>query len=194
MKLIGITGSYASGKSFVLAHLARLGYKVFSADEYVNLLYLDPKIQQQVIETLPGLTTFDRKLIARVIYKDEDARISLQKLIHPLVIQGMSKFKEKYKKEELLFVEMPLLFESSLEDYFDFIVTTFCSENSRLERATMRANFDRKVYDRINQIQLPQKEKVGKSDSSVNTDVSLLELETRINQLLELLKGKQKWN
>ncbi len=36
MKSIAITGSFASGKSFVLKYLEKLGYKIFSCDVYIQ--------------------------------------------------------------------------------------------------------------------------------------------------------------
>ena len=56
MKSIAITGSFASGKTFVLKYLEKAGYKTFSCDEYVKQLYLDPNIQQEL------LCIFDKKL------------------------------------------------------------------------------------------------------------------------------------
>ena len=56
MKSIAITGSFASGKTFVLKYLEKVGYKTFSCDEYVKQLYLDQNIQQEL------LCIFDKKL------------------------------------------------------------------------------------------------------------------------------------
>jgi dephospho-CoA kinase len=45
MKSVAMTGSFASGKSFVLKYLEKIGYKIFSCDDYVKQLYLDLNVQ-----------------------------------------------------------------------------------------------------------------------------------------------------
>jgi dephospho-CoA kinase len=185
--VVGITGSFASGKTFVLNYLSGLGYKVFSSDDFVHSLYKDSKVQQQILNIFPTLPYFDKKQIASIIYKNDEARTKLQGLIHPLVRKGIEGFKHTHKSERLVFLEVPLLFESSFEHYFAYIVTTFCSEKSRLERAKMRVNFDPEIYEKINQIQLSQEEKIKKSNFAVNTDSNLLELESEVDRLLQIL-------
>ena len=56
MKSIAITGSFASGKTFVLKYLEKVGYKTFSCDDYVRELYLEPNIRKDI------LCLFDKKL------------------------------------------------------------------------------------------------------------------------------------
>ena len=43
---IAITGSFASGKSFVLECLKSMGYEIFSCDEYIKKLYEDKVLQK----------------------------------------------------------------------------------------------------------------------------------------------------
>ncbi|NDA91604.1 MAG: dephospho-CoA kinase, partial [Alphaproteobacteria bacterium] len=49
MKSIAITGSFASGKTFVLKYLEKVGYKTFSCDDYVRELYLEPNIRKDIL-------------------------------------------------------------------------------------------------------------------------------------------------
>ena len=56
MKSIAITGSFASGKTFVLKYLEKAGYKTFSCDDYVRELYSEPNIRKDI------LCLFDEKL------------------------------------------------------------------------------------------------------------------------------------
>ena len=70
MLLAAITGSFRSGKTFLLNHLSSLGFKIFSSDAYVSELYLDPEIQKQILELLPDLKIFDKLEIAKLIFSN----------------------------------------------------------------------------------------------------------------------------
>lgn len=188
MIAVAITGSFASGKSFMLDYLATKGFKTFSADELVKNLYNDYEIQTEVLKLLPTLPSFDKQKIAQIIYNDEAARKMLQNFIHPFVVEGIKSFKNTNISTEVIFAEIPLLFEANLEQYFDFMVVTFCSEESRLERAKNRKGFNQEIYNKIEQIQLPQSEKIKKANFVLNTDVNLIELEKQIIKLLEKLQ------
>ena len=185
---VGVTGSFASGKSFILKYLNNLGFKTFSADECVRELYRDESIQQQVLKLVPNIKTFDKVKIAELIYNDSKSRERIQNFIHPLVIQNLEIFKQQNKTKEWIFAEIPLLFEMNFEKYFDLIIVTFCSEETRLKWAKQREGFNKKNYDKIGEIQLSQAEKVKRADLVINTDTNQIELEEQIAKLIKNLR------
>ncbi len=187
MICVGITGSYASGKTFVLNYLADLGFKTFSSDEYIKNLYRNPEIQDIISDLLaPDLNNFDKKEIAELIYNNDLARSKLQNFIHPLVVENLLLFKQQ-NQSDIIFAEIPLLFEAGFDKYFDIYVTTFCSEETRLKRAKFRETFDLKNYNKIAQIQLSQQVKMEKADFIINTDVDMVDLDKQITQLIQKL-------
>ncbi|WP_375327011.1 dephospho-CoA kinase [Candidatus Tisiphia endosymbiont of Nemotelus uliginosus] len=188
MICVGITGSYASGKTFLLTCLAKLGFITFSSDEYIKELYSQPKIQNMVLALLPNLKTFNTKDIANIIYSDDLARKKLQDFVHPFVVERLSLFKQQNSKAEITFAEVPLLFEAGFNQYFDFYVTTFCREKTRLARAKTRPGFILKNYNKIAKIQLSQKIKMKKADFIINTDVNQVDLDKQIFQLIQKLQ------
>lgn len=186
MICVGITGSYASGKTFILNYLADLGFMTFSADEYIKTLYQQPKIQNMVIDILK-MKNFDKKIIARLIYNNDVARNKLQNFIHPFVVDGLTNFKSENNNFDITFAEVPLLFEAKFDKYFDIHVTTFCSEKTRLKRAMLKENFNIYSYNKIANIQLSQQAKMEKANFIINTDVNLLDLYSQITQLIQKL-------
>jgi dephospho-CoA kinase len=185
MICVGITGSYASGKTFLLDYLASLGYKTFSADKCIKELYRNPEIQNMVLNILPQLKNFDTANIAELIYSSDSARNALQSFIHPFVVEGLASFKQQNSKLDITFAEIPLLFEAGFEQYFDFCVTVFCSEQTRLKRAEERNIFNLKAYNKIKQIQLSPKIKMAKAHFVINTDLDLAE---QVTKLIKQLK------
>ncbi len=185
---VGITGSYASGKTYLLNCLANLGFRTFSADEDIRELYQKPEIQNMVLALLPKLKVFDRKRIAEIIYNDDSARKILQDFIHPFVVENLSLFQQDNNEPAITFAEVPLLFEAGFDQYFNFYVTTFCSETIRLERAKSREGFNLETYNKIAEIQLSQKIKMAKADFIINTEVNRINLDKQILQLINKLK------
>jgi dephospho-CoA kinase len=183
MKFVAITGSFASGKSFVSGYLENLGYKVFSCDDYVKKLYLDLKIQNDVSKII-GIPAFDKKRIITIIYSDELKRKKLEDYIHPIVRSGIEDFKNKHSTEKILFVEIPLLFETGFNKYFDYSISVYCSEENRLKRAKTRENFNLEIYNKITEVQLPQDEKRKLADFQVNNDLGFRDTEKQIDEII----------
>jgi len=185
---IGITGSYASGKSYLLNLLSEQGFETFSCDKYVGELYQQPSVQSQILKLIPDMTSFDIRKLAEKIYADDNIRKKIEALIHPLVLAHILKFKENYARKKFVFIEVPLLFEAGWEIYFDYIITAFCSSESRLKHAMSKKNFDKNIYDKLEQIQFPQDEKMKRADFIINMDAKMLELKTQISNILEKLQ------
>lgn len=185
MICVGITGSYASGKTFVLDYLAGLGYETFSADKFIKELYRNPEIQNRILSILPQLKSFDTANIAELIYNSDSARNDLQSFIHPFVVSGLSRFKQQNGEMDITFAEIPLLFEAGFDRYFDFCVAVFCSEKTRFKRAESRNTFNLKAYNKIKQIQLSPKIKMEKADFVINTDLDTVK---QVTQLIKKLK------
>lgn len=187
MLAIGITGSYASGKTFILDYLAGKGYITFSADNCIKNLYKDAKLQTQILKLLPELKIFNLAQISKLIYNDDLARQKLQNFLYPLLIEQLVLFKQT-NNNKLIFAEIPLLYEAKLQKYFDFIVTVYCSEEIRLKRASTRFSFDSEIYKKIEKIQLPQESKILKADFAINSSGDMLNLELQITQLIKKLE------
>ncbi|WP_016917206.1 dephospho-CoA kinase [Rickettsia honei] len=188
MLAIGITGSYASGKTFMLDYLAEKGYKIFCADRCIKELYQDVVLQTQILKLLPKLESFNIRKISNLIYNNDLARQKLQNFIYPLLIDKLILFKKENANSKFGFAEIPLLYEAKFEKYFDFIVTIYCSEEIRMQRAITRSSFDIEIYNKIKEIQLSQESKIAKADFAINSGVDMLDLEKQIAKLIKDLE------
>ena len=185
MKSIAITGSFASGKSFILKYLEKIGYKIFSCDECVKQLYLDSNVQAELINIFDEIGTFfDKKKLADIIYNNDNQRKKLENYIHPKVREGINDFKKKYNKEKFVFIEVPLLFETGFNNYFDYSICVYCDEESRKKKAEARGDFNLEIYNKIKNIQLPQEVKKKFANFQINTDI---DIEIQINKIIDKL-------
>ncbi|NRB10148.1 MAG: dephospho-CoA kinase [Rickettsiaceae bacterium] len=187
MKTIAITGSFATGKTFVLQVLKELNYQVFSCDEYVKQLYQDPKIQNLIITKIDEIQEFNLEKLRQVLFADDISRQKIEAIIHPLVREAIEEFTKLNQQEKLLFFEVPLLFETGFEKYFDYSITVYCPENIRIERAMQKKNFNKDLLERINKIQLPQQEKINKADFTIDSNCGGQELRFSLQQIIDKL-------
>ena len=187
MKKIAITGSYASGKSFILDLIKSLDYKVFSCDDYVRSLYEKEEVRNQVAREIEGLGVFDKKKLIQIIYNSPEQRVKLEKIIHPMVREEIFAFGQQYSGESRLFFEVPLLFEKNFDSYFDYTICVYCDEDVRLERAKKRKNFSLDLYEKLKQIQLPQEEKRNRADYSIKCQGDQTEIREKVKQIIDNL-------
>lgn len=92
MRILGLTGDIACGKSTVAKMLAARGAAVLDSDLLVHELYADPQFAAKVaaLFSTPVLTaegTIDRNLLSPLVFKDRDALRSLEQLVHPAVAE-----------------------------------------------------------------------------------------------------------
>ncbi len=191
MTIIGITGSICSGKTALLAYLAEKKYVVFSCDTYVKELYKDSSVVKEIEKNFAELHKFDKFSLAKIIYADDKKRKKLESILHPLVAKGLEEFllvsspnpfspssdeDPKMKiintrmTDNVIFLEIPLLFEAGFEKYCTHIITLCCPPEVRLQRALERG-LTEEMFESIDNAQMPEELKVQKSDFVINTNV-----------------------
>jgi len=163
MLTVGLTGGFASGKTTVAKMFALKGAQVASADEIVHALLNSRRDCARKITRVFGkeiLTAgrIDRRKLAAVVFKDNLARKTLERIIHPEVIREIKarvKSAQRLRRHSIFIVEVPLLFETGLEKNFDLTVTVIATRKEQIERALQtRALTRQEIIPRI-QAQLP---------------------------------------
>ncbi len=187
MKNVAVTGSFCSGKSFVLQCIKSMGYKVFSSDDYVKKLYKDRNIQKAIENKIIKLRFFNKARLAKIVFSDDKERKKLENYIHPMVCSGIKNFEEENKSDKLLFTEVPLLFESNFHNYFSYNICVFCSERIRLERAKFRGTNDMEFLKKIRKTQFSQEEKIRRASFTINSEKKLKKIKMLLNDIINKL-------
>ena len=189
---IGLTGAVATGKSEALAAFGRLGAAVLSADSVVHELLAESDVVAKVTERFgsgvaPG-GEVDRDLLAKVVFDDDEARRWLEQTVWPLVGLRMWEWRTQQAQADprprASVIEVPLLFESGMDQAFDTTVCVVSDQAKRVERAAARGQVA--VDERTNK-QLSQHEKAARSDHVVQNDGSIEELQAKLSDLLETI-------
>jgi dephospho-CoA kinase len=177
---IGITGGVATGKSTVARHLfdsLRLSVPVdlFSADFESRRLTESDFIVQEEIKAAFGVQVLDsegnlaRDRLRELVFHDAVARKTLESILHPRIREAWI---NRTRGDGLLLAEIPLLYETRAELYFDRIIVTACSRASQVERMVVERRLLKELAEQIIQAQMDLEEKIRRADWVVWTDCS----------------------
>jgi len=186
---VGLTGGLGSGKSEALAAFERLGAATISSDAVVHeLLETEPLLPRLVErwggEVAPG-GEVDRERIGSIVFADAGELRWLEAQIHPLVGERIGSWLASLPAQtQVAVVEVPLLFETGMEDVFDTTVAVVSSDHVRQERAAARGHA--LVAEREAR-QLAQEEKASRAAHVVENDGSVDDLERELSALVAKL-------
>ena len=185
---IGITGSLASGKSTVAKLISRKKYGIFSADNTVKTLYKKKIFINKVKKKFNFKNTRNLKnKIKKLIKNDKKTLKKLEMILHPLVRKEMRVFTKKKKKNKITIFEIPLLIESNLTRYFDFIVFVGAKKNIRLRRYVAKGG-NKKIFTILEKRQKKPSKKIKISDYVIYNNKSIKSLKKNIKKfLIEIL-------
>lgn len=149
---IAITGGIGSGKSTVCKIIMEEGYAVISCDEIYKDLLTDKHFLSMLAKEFSGIIlsdgTLDRKKLSEIVFNDSVALQKLNALTHPAIMEEVFK---AASANTVTFCEVPLLFENSLERFFDKVIVVLRDKGQRVESVIKRDNIARnKVLLRLN--------------------------------------------
>ncbi len=153
-KLIAITGGIGSGKSLLTDYFASLGYAVLSADEIYSDLLKDECFVKGICDAVGvravlvnGRYTLDRKAVAEKVFGNPAERKKLDDFTHDAIMREM--FSRANDCSGVVFCEVPLLFESGYDKYFDCVIVVFRNENERISSVVSRDNKSEELVKEI---------------------------------------------
>ena len=175
MKIIGLTGSIAMGKSNAARMLRRMGYPIFDADDVVRLFTTQKGVALPSIkEAFPDIFhegQLVRSLLAELVFKNPSAKKRLEMILHPLVAQAREKFFQQHrvKRSPIVFLDIPLLFENKLEKICDAVIVMTSPSFLQRIRALQRPGMTRELLENILSTQMPDAEKKKRADRIVQS-------------------------
>ena len=195
MIIIGLTGSIATGKTFVAKCFAKLGAKVFNADETVHeLLTYCGKAVKPVREAFPE--SYDegcicRKKLGAIVFGDNDKRQRLEAIMHPMVSAARQNFLDEAKKQKISVVvlEIPLLFESKVKTPCDYVVVTTAPHEIQKERALEREGMTIERFNAINALQMDSAEKARRANFVIDTKNSEFSVFREVKKIMHNVRS-----
>ena len=171
--IIGLTGGIASGKSTLSTFFEQKGCFVIDADKIAHEVTGKNseganKIKQAFGEEFFDNGVLNRKKLAEHVFASADKTKVLNQIIHPLVISRILSLIDA-STNELIVLDVPLLFESELDKKCDKTICVFCGEENQISRAIKRSHYSKTDVENRIKNQLSQQEKIARSNYAINT-------------------------
>ena len=197
MKLVGLTGGIASGKSTVAKIFQRLGAAIVNADDLAREVVLPGREAWKEIvasfgaEILQTDQNLDRQKLRTLIFNQPEARKRLESIIHPRVRALAEERIRQYGAAgyPVVIYEVPLLFEGKLQEWLRPVILVACkveTQTARLQKRDHLSPADAEKHIAA-QMSLPEKRRLA--DYVIENDGSLADLERQTREILEKLKA-----
>lgn len=189
--IIGLTGGIASGKSTASAYFKSKGIEVIDSDLIVKDLWKENEEMIQKAESLFGFkinTIQDKKKVSQLIFTDKKLRIKLNDIVHPYVFHQIEQMIKTFHDQELIVIDMPLLFEVGYEKKCDITCLVYVDLKTQVERLAQRDDItEEKALTKI-KAQMDLEEKKVKADIILDNQMDLNFLYFQIDQFLRGIK------
>ncbi|MBM4261142.1 MAG: dephospho-CoA kinase [Deltaproteobacteria bacterium] len=197
MKLIGLTGGIASGKSTVADILRRMGAAIVDAD-VLSREVVEPGQQawQEIVNTfgadvLQADRKLDRQKLRKIIFDNPGARKQLEVIIHPRVRALAEQRIAEHRATgfELIVYEVPLLFEGKIHEWLRPVILVACDLETQRRRVEQRDNVSSEAAQKIIDAQMSLDEKRKLADYTIENNGSLAELERQVHEVIDRIKA-----
>ncbi|MDX6558934.1 MAG: dephospho-CoA kinase [Blastocatellia bacterium] len=178
MLKVGLTGSIAVGKSFVLGVLAELGCRILDADltarEVVSpgTAGLNAVVDRFGNEVVRADGALDRAKLGAIVFTDEEQRQVLNSILHPFIIAAQDEQIRRWQEEtpdSIAVIDAALMIESGGFRRFDQLIVVHCRPEVQLERLILRDGLAPEDAAQRIAAQMPQNEKMKYADFLIDT-------------------------
>lgn len=183
--IVGLTGSFGTGKSTVAGLMRELGAFVIDADRIAHeALRLESPVYGRVARLFPEAAMegdLDRKKIASVIFAHPQKKEQLQDIVHPYVWERIED--EIIEAEEkIIILDVPLLYETGFNKRCDKVCVVDAPEKAVRERLKERG-FTEKEIEARKKAQMPLEEKKKKADFIINNSQDLEQTKREVEKI-----------
>jgi dephospho-CoA kinase len=188
---LGLTGGFGCGKSTAAKLFAERGFRHVDSDAIVRESVLPTApvtdaLRKRFGDAVLGPSgSVDRVKLAEIVFSDDSERLWLEELTHPVYF-GILRELLRSGTHPKWVVEVPLLFEKSLENWFDFTLCVACDPSSQLLRLEQRG-LDRALAGKRISKQLPLARKIELSDFVLWNDGSTEFLKAQVDRIVDSL-------
>ena len=194
--ILGITGGLGCGKSTAARAFERHGFRRLDSDQIVReevltapevIAALRQRYGEAVIVLEGGCERVNRPALAERVFPSDGERLWLEELTHPRVFE---RWRQAFaiEPEANWVVEVPLLHEKGVENWFDFTICVACAPAQQLARLEQRGLPRVLAEQRISK-QLPLAQKIERSDYVLWNEGSSRFLEAQVDHLAAALSA-----
>jgi dephospho-CoA kinase len=191
MRVIALTGGIGCGKSLAAQYFAELGALVIDADQLARAaIERGSQGFDEVVaffgDSILNNGDIDRRALGELIFKNPEAKIKLEAIVHPFVRREFEEAVASLKSDEVLVYEIPLLVETGAQDRFDIVITVESEIENRIARLRQRGMHISEIEGRI-AAQATREQRVEAADFLIENDGSEDELLRQVENIWDSL-------
>ena len=197
MKIVGLTGNIASGKSVVASMFRELGASIIDADQIARLV-VEPGqpawkeiVERFGEEVLNSDGTINRSRLGEIVFRDGEKREELNRITHPRIIEKIKELIEKHRKEgaEAVIVEAALIAErGGMKPIISDLIVVTADEETQISRLTQRVGLSREEALLRIKSQMPISEKVKHATYVIDNSGNLEETRDQVKKVWEMIR------
>lgn len=197
MLKVGLTGSIAVGKSFVLGVLRELGARTIDADHIAreSVELGTPGLAAVVREFGEDLLntdgTLDRAKLGAIVFADEAKREKLNSILHPFIIARQDEIMRQWESETpnaIAIIDAALMIESGGYKRFDKLIVVHCQPEIQIQRLMKRNKLSRDEAELRVKSQMAQAEKRKYADYLIDTSGEFADTRRQIEAVWQTLR------
>lgn len=184
--VIGLVGGIGAGKSAVAAVFEEMGAHRIDADRIAHHVLQLPSVKRR-LKDLYGNSIIDvcgrvdRAALAQRAFRSKKTIRELEGVIHPIVIQRITK--RIAAASGIVVLDAPLILECALDELCDLLVCVKAPARVRRARLRRERNWDEREVRRRERLQLPVAAKARRADICVENDGSPVRTRARIKAI-----------
>jgi dephospho-CoA kinase len=191
VRVVGLTGGIASGKSTVAALLRARGAPVIDADQLARevvapgsegLAAITRRFGDDILDAGGAL---DRKKLAAIVFSDEDARRDLERITHPRIAAASQRRIAELGAAgaEVAIYEAALIVENNLHRDLAALIVVAVDEETQIARLMARDGIDEAAARARVAAQLPLADKVAVADHVIDNSGDLAATERQVAEI-----------
>ena len=200
--IIGITGSFGSGKTTVANLFKKYNFKVINVDKLYEGIYKKNKSLRNKIKNEFG--TINKTKLKKIVFNNSNTRKNgtffvsqkssisvklkrLNKITHPIIIDKIKKEIINTKNKNIV-IDVPLLIEAKATHLVDKIIIVKCKKDIQIKRILKKKKYTKEEINNIIKSQMSLKKKLKYADFVVNNNYSINKTKDQIKKILNKIK------
>ncbi len=186
--ILGITGSFGSGKTTVAKMFALHGARLMDADKIAHNVIKPGNIAYKRIiadfgkKILNKNKEINRSKLARIVFNNRKLLNRLNNIIHPQVIRVIKK-QIQASKSKIIVLDVPLLIEAGLKRIVDKIIVVQITREKQIQRIKNRTSLNRQDILKRIRSQFSQNAKLRFADFIIDNSGTIGETKKQVNEI-----------
>jgi len=199
LTVIGLTGSYGTGKTAVAGMFKRLGAVILDADRLAHKAYRKGSYSYRKIVKAFGPDVpersgdLDRSKLAQIVFSNKVSLNRLCKIVHPVVVRDIKRSIKRISAssaKRVVIIDAPLLIEAGLQDIADYLIVVKTSRPTQLKRLIKKTGYSRQDIVKRICSQIPLSKKIRLADFIIDNEGSIKRTDKTVKKIWREIKKR----